>query len=60
VDRLPQLGARAAYLKQALRDKLLEHRAYIYEYGEDMPEIREWKWTLNTGAMVDLSSQRPA
>ena len=44
VDRLPQLGARAAYLKQALRDKLLEHRQYINQYGEDMPEIRNWKW----------------
>jgi xylulose-5-phosphate/fructose-6-phosphate phosphoketolase len=44
IDRLPQLGARAAYLKQELRDKLVEHRQYIREHGEDLPEVRQWKW----------------
>jgi xylulose-5-phosphate/fructose-6-phosphate phosphoketolase len=44
VDRLPQLEARAAYVKQAMRDKLIEHREYITRYGEDMPEIRNWRW----------------
>ncbi|HUK12158.1 MAG TPA: phosphoketolase family protein, partial [Thermoanaerobaculaceae bacterium] len=44
VDRLPQLGSRAAYLKQAMRDRLVEHKAYICEHGEDMPAIREWRW----------------
>jgi xylulose-5-phosphate/fructose-6-phosphate phosphoketolase len=45
IDRLPQLGARAAYFKQAIRDKLIEHRQYIEEHGDDMPEITGWRWT---------------
>ncbi|MFZ1933748.1 MAG: phosphoketolase, partial [Thermoguttaceae bacterium] len=44
IDRLPQLGARAAYFKQALREKLIEHKQYICEHGDDMPEITEWRW----------------
>ena len=44
IDRVPQLGSRAAYLKQDLHDKLIEHKQYVRKYGEDMPEIREWKW----------------
>ncbi len=50
VDRLPQLGYKAAYAKQAVRDKLIEHRQYITSYGDDMPEIRNWKWTGTTRA----------
>jgi xylulose-5-phosphate/fructose-6-phosphate phosphoketolase len=52
IDRVPGLGARAAYVKQALRDKLLDHKNYIHKYGQDMPEIRNWKWgqTLATRA----------
>ena len=45
IDRLPQLADRAAYAKQYLRDKLIDHKTYIHRYGEDMPEIRDWKWT---------------
>ncbi len=44
IDRVPSLGARAAYAKQAIRDKLIDHKKYIHTYGQDMPEIRDWKW----------------
>jgi len=45
IDRVPSLGSRAAYVKQAVRDKLIEHKQYIEEHGEDLPEIRNWKWS---------------
>ncbi len=44
IDRVPKLGYMAAYAKQAIRDKLIEHREYIGKYGDDMPEVRDWKW----------------
>jgi xylulose-5-phosphate/fructose-6-phosphate phosphoketolase len=44
IDRLPQLGAHTAYAKQAMQDKLIEHKQYIDKHGEDMPEICNWKW----------------
>jgi len=44
IDRVPGLAARAAHVKQELRDKLLQHKEFIIKYGEDMPEIRNWKW----------------
>ena len=43
---LPELGNRGAYLYQKMSDKLVEHKQYIHEYGEDLPEIRNWKWDL--------------
>ena len=44
IDRLPQLGPHAPDVKEAFRDKLIEHKHYIEEYGQDMPEIRNWRW----------------
>ena len=45
IDRVPKLGYLAAYAKQTIREKLIEHKEYIRKYGEDMPEIRDWKWS---------------
>jgi xylulose-5-phosphate/fructose-6-phosphate phosphoketolase len=44
IDRLPQTGGAGIYLKQQLQDKLIEHKQYIDRYGQDMPEIRNWRW----------------
>ncbi len=44
IDRLPALGARGAYIKQHIAGKLVDHKAYIDVHGEDLPEIRNWKW----------------
>jgi len=44
IDRVPSLGYRAAGLRQEMRDRLQEHTHYVRQYGEDMPEIRDWAW----------------
>jgi len=44
IDRVPKLGYIAAYAKQFLRDRLIEHQEYITTHGDDIPEIRDWKW----------------
>jgi xylulose-5-phosphate/fructose-6-phosphate phosphoketolase len=41
VPRLQRIGA---HFKQHLRDRLVEHKNYIVKYGDDMPEIKNWKW----------------
>ncbi|HEY7534028.1 MAG TPA: phosphoketolase family protein [Nitrospiraceae bacterium] len=56
IDRVPQLGSRAAYAKQAIRDKLIEHKQYIAEHGEDMPEITGWTWGKHEVAADRFSS----
>ena len=55
IDRVPALGPRAAYV-QAIRDKLIEHKQYIARHGEDMPEIRNWRW--RPGAVAQRSRGR--
>ncbi|GAJ29204.1 phosphoketolase family protein [Acidomonas methanolica] len=42
--RVPSMAAKAAYATQAIQDRLVEHRLYVREHGQDMPEIRNWKW----------------
>jgi xylulose-5-phosphate/fructose-6-phosphate phosphoketolase len=58
IDRVPGLGSRRAYALQAIRDKLIEHKQYIREHGEDMPEIRNWRWSASKAAATPR--RRPA
>jgi xylulose-5-phosphate/fructose-6-phosphate phosphoketolase len=44
VDRVPRLGETGVHFKQFLRNKLAQHKQYIVRFGEDMPEVRDWKW----------------
>jgi xylulose-5-phosphate/fructose-6-phosphate phosphoketolase len=44
VDRVPNLGTKGNYLKQMMKDKLVEHKQYVDSHGQDMPEILGWKW----------------
>jgi xylulose-5-phosphate/fructose-6-phosphate phosphoketolase len=46
IDRVSGLGSRLAYATQAIRNKLIDHQHYIRKHGQDLPEIREWKWSL--------------
>ncbi|MBX9924537.1 MAG: phosphoketolase family protein [Rhabdochlamydiaceae bacterium] len=46
IDRLPLLGERGSHLKQMMQDKLIEHKVYINQHGQDLPEIQNWKWDL--------------
>jgi xylulose-5-phosphate/fructose-6-phosphate phosphoketolase len=56
IDRVPGLSERAAYAKQALRDKLIDHQEYITRYGDDMPEIKDWTWGGATAAARGATS----
>lgn len=58
IDRLPRLGSRAAYFKQKVREKLIDHRHYIQRHGDDMPAVSGWRWgerepAATTGTSTD-------
>ena len=58
IDRVPRLRSRAARAHQILRDKLIDHKNYIRSHGDDMPEVRDWKWAPDP--MVGGTKTRPA
>lgn len=57
IDRLPQLGSRAAYAKQAIHDALIEHRHYINDRGEDHPYVLSWRWGEKPSAAKRSSTE---
>ncbi|RBP06250.1 xylulose-5-phosphate/fructose-6-phosphate phosphoketolase [Roseiarcus fermentans] len=56
IDRVPGLASHAAYVKQAIRDKLIEHKEYIRRVGDDLPEIKNWTWGGKTVASQHSST----
>ncbi len=44
IDRVPKLGSRCAHIRKAMTDKLVEHGRYIRQHGDDLPEVRDWRW----------------
>jgi xylulose-5-phosphate/fructose-6-phosphate phosphoketolase len=55
IDRVPALGAEAAYARQFIRDRLFDHKKYVHRYGEDMPEISNWKWGEGSSTQTTIS-----
>lgn len=47
IDRLPRTGEKGVYLEQQLKDKLIGHKQYIEKNGQDLPEIKNWKWSAS-------------
>ncbi len=59
IDRLPQTGDKGVYLKQQLKDKLIEHKQYVDKHGQDLPEIRQWPWgATSTGSPAQRAKVR--
>jgi len=56
INRVPKLGERAAYAQQTIREKLIDHKHYIAEHGDDMPEIRDWQWSSATSRARSVRS----
>jgi xylulose-5-phosphate/fructose-6-phosphate phosphoketolase len=57
IERVSKLGPRAAYAKQAIRDKLIAHKEHIAQYGEDMPDIAGWAWDQEASAPAASSTE---
>jgi xylulose-5-phosphate/fructose-6-phosphate phosphoketolase len=57
IDRVPKLGARAAYAKQAMHARLMDHKEYICRYGDDMPEITGWRWGQEAASAAVRSTE---
>jgi len=57
IDRLPQLGSRTAYFKQAIHERLIAHKAYIAEHGDDMPAISGWRWGAETAPATGTTTE---
>jgi xylulose-5-phosphate/fructose-6-phosphate phosphoketolase len=60
VNRLPHLGTKGDYLKQLMQDKLIEHQQYIDQHGQDLPEIRNWKWSRPKESVPSPRLVKPA
>jgi xylulose-5-phosphate/fructose-6-phosphate phosphoketolase len=56
IDRVPKTGSRGEYLKQQLHDKLVQHRSYINQHGEDMPEVKDWTWPGKSAGAADCGN----
>jgi xylulose-5-phosphate/fructose-6-phosphate phosphoketolase len=60
LDRIPRLKYEKAHVKQAIHNKLIEHKHYINQHGDDMPEVRNWKWRTYSAAEGNGRSPYPA
>jgi xylulose-5-phosphate/fructose-6-phosphate phosphoketolase len=58
VDRVPNLGSKGDYLKQQMKDKLIEHKHYVDKHGQDLPEIRNWKWGHGKTSPTDSPTKK--
>jgi xylulose-5-phosphate/fructose-6-phosphate phosphoketolase len=56
IDRVPELGERAAHLRQDMVDERLRARAYTREFGDDLPSVRDWVWPGSAGAVPRSSA----
>jgi xylulose-5-phosphate/fructose-6-phosphate phosphoketolase len=52
IDRIPRLGDTVGHAREALTDKLIEHRRYVRTHGVDLPEIRDWQWSGEPGPVT--------